>query len=46
VASRVVGPGQKVRIRKDFPQSALPEQLKDNNSLKMWRMINGEMTKE
>ncbi|HAQ21194.1 MAG TPA: aldehyde dehydrogenase (NADP(+)) [Prolixibacteraceae bacterium] len=29
----------------DFPQSVLPEQLKDNNPLKIWRMINGEMKK-
>lgn len=29
----------------DFPQSVLPEQLKDNNPLNIWRMINGEMKK-
>ena len=30
----------------DFPQSVLPEQLKDNNPLKIWRMVNGTMTKD
>ncbi|MFY9152670.1 MAG: aldehyde dehydrogenase (NADP(+)) [Prolixibacteraceae bacterium] len=30
----------------DFPQSVLPEQLKDNNPLNIWRMVNGEMTKD
>ncbi|MBA4409871.1 MAG: aldehyde dehydrogenase (NADP(+)) [Bacteroidota bacterium] len=30
----------------DFPQSVLPEQLKDDNPLNIWRMINGEMTKK
>ena len=29
----------------DFPQAALPDQLKDENPLKIWRMINGEMGK-
>jgi alpha-ketoglutaric semialdehyde dehydrogenase len=29
----------------DFPQSVLPDQLKDDNPLKIWRMVNGEMTK-
>lgn len=29
----------------DFPQSVLPEQLTDKNPLKIWRMVNGEMTK-
>ncbi len=30
----------------DFPQAALPDQLKDGNPLKIWRMVNGEMGKE
>jgi NADP-dependent aldehyde dehydrogenase len=30
----------------DFPQSALPDPLKDNNPLKIWRMVNGQVTKE
>lgn len=30
----------------DFPQTVLPAQLKNENPLKIWRMINGEMTKE
>lgn len=29
----------------DFPQSVLPEPLRDDNHLKIWRMVNGEMTK-
>jgi NADP-dependent aldehyde dehydrogenase len=29
----------------DFPQAALPEPLKDANPLKIWRMVNGEMTR-
>jgi NADP-dependent aldehyde dehydrogenase len=30
----------------NFPQEQLPEELKDENSLNIWRMINGEFTKE
>ena len=30
----------------NFPQSALPEALKDDNPLQLWRMIDGEFTKE
>lgn len=30
----------------DFPQQALPEQLKDGNPLKIWRMVNGEIMKD
>lgn len=30
----------------DFPQSILPGQLQDNNPLKIWRKVNGEMTKD
>jgi 2,5-dioxopentanoate dehydrogenase len=30
----------------DFPQKVLPEQLRNDNPLKIWRMINGELTKE
>jgi alpha-ketoglutaric semialdehyde dehydrogenase len=29
-----------------FPQAVLPEELKNNNPLKIWRMIDGEMTRE
>jgi NADP-dependent aldehyde dehydrogenase len=29
----------------DFPDSILPEPLKDRNPLKIWRLINGELTK-
>lgn len=29
-----------------FPQSALPDALKDENPLKLWRLLDGEMTKE
>ena len=29
-----------------FPQSSLPEALKNENPLHLWRMIDGEMTKE
>jgi len=28
-----------------FPQTALPEELKDSNPLGIWRMIDGEMTR-
>ncbi|MDN5210432.1 aldehyde dehydrogenase (NADP(+)) [Fulvivirgaceae bacterium BMA12] len=30
----------------DFPQSLLPEELKDGNELEIWRMVNGQMTKD
>lgn len=29
----------------DFPQTSLPDALKDGNPLKIWRLVNGEMTK-
>jgi len=29
-----------------FPQSALPDALKDENPLQIWRMIDGEITKD
>ena len=29
-----------------FPDAALPEELKNGNPLGMWRMVNGEMTRE
>ena len=29
----------------DFPQSSLPLPLKDDNPLKIWRLVNGEWTK-
>lgn len=30
----------------DFPDPALPEELKDSNPLGIWRMVNGSMTRE
>jgi NADP-dependent aldehyde dehydrogenase len=30
----------------DFPQTALPEELKDENPLGIWRMINGAFTRD
>ena len=30
----------------DFPQSALPEELRDDNPRKIWRLVDGEMTKD
>lgn len=30
----------------DFPQSALPEELQNENPLHIWRMINGQLTRE
>ena len=30
----------------NFPQSALPEALKSDNPLQIWRMLDGEITKE
>jgi alpha-ketoglutaric semialdehyde dehydrogenase len=30
----------------DFPQDALPAELKDNNPLNIWRMVNGKLSKE
>jgi alpha-ketoglutaric semialdehyde dehydrogenase len=29
-----------------FPDAVLPDELKDSNSLGIWRMVDGEMTKE
>jgi len=29
-----------------FPDEALPEELKDDNPLGVWRMVDGEMTRE
>jgi NADP-dependent aldehyde dehydrogenase len=29
-----------------FPDSALPPELKESNPLKIWRMVDGELTKE
>lgn len=29
-----------------FPQTALPNELKDENPLRIWRMVDGELTKE
>ena len=29
-----------------FPDAALPPELKENNPLKIWRMVDGELTKE
>ncbi len=30
----------------DFPQAALPDVLKDKNPLGIWRMVNGEMSRD
>jgi 2,5-dioxopentanoate dehydrogenase len=30
----------------DFPDSALPEELKDSNPLGIWRMVDGSMTRD
>jgi len=30
----------------DFPQALLPDELKDENPLAMWRMINGTLTRD
>jgi alpha-ketoglutaric semialdehyde dehydrogenase len=30
----------------DFPQSALPEALKDGNPLGIWRLVNGTLTRD
>jgi hypothetical protein len=30
----------------DFPQVALPDELKDANPLGIWRMVDGEFTRE
>ncbi|NQU84178.1 MAG: aldehyde dehydrogenase (NADP(+)) [Mariniphaga sp.] len=30
----------------DFPQSVLPDSLKDSNPLSIWRMVNGEIRKK
>jgi NADP-dependent aldehyde dehydrogenase len=30
----------------NFPQAALPPDLKDNNSRKIWRLLDGKMTQD
>jgi NADP-dependent aldehyde dehydrogenase len=30
----------------DFPENFLPQELKNNNPLNIWRMVNGNLTKE
>jgi NADP-dependent aldehyde dehydrogenase len=30
----------------DFPQAALPPELKDENPMKIWRLVDGQMTKD
>ncbi len=30
----------------DFPQAALPEELQNENPLHIWRMVNGQLTRE
>jgi 2,5-dioxopentanoate dehydrogenase len=30
----------------DFPQSLLPDQIKNDNPLNIWRLVNGELSKE
>jgi len=30
----------------DFPQAALPDELKDENPMGIWRMVNGAMTQD
>jgi 2,5-dioxopentanoate dehydrogenase len=30
----------------DFPQAALPDELKDENPLGIWRLVNGEFTRD
>jgi alpha-ketoglutaric semialdehyde dehydrogenase len=30
----------------DFPQSALPPELGDGNPSKIWRLVEGQMTRE
>ena len=30
----------------DFPQAALPDELKDENPLGVWRLVNGQFTRE
>ncbi len=30
----------------DFPQTVLPDELKNNNPLNIWRMVNGEMARD
>ena len=29
-----------------FPQAALPDELRDGNPLQIWRMLDGEMTRQ
>jgi len=30
----------------DFPQAALPDELKDENPLGIWRLVNGAFTRD
>jgi NADP-dependent aldehyde dehydrogenase len=30
----------------DFPSSALPDELKNENPLGIWRMVDGQLTRE
>jgi len=30
----------------DFPQAALPDELKDGNPLGIWRLVNGGFTRD
>ena len=30
----------------DFPQSALPPELRDDNPRKIWRLVDGQMTRD
>ena len=30
----------------DWPDATLPDELKDDNPLKIWRMVDGQMTKD
>jgi NADP-dependent aldehyde dehydrogenase len=30
----------------DFPQAALPEELKNQNALGIWRLVDGEFTRD
>jgi NADP-dependent aldehyde dehydrogenase len=30
----------------DFPQAALPDELKDGNPLGIWRLVNGAFTRD
>jgi NADP-dependent aldehyde dehydrogenase len=39
---RFVRPG----CYQDFPQAALPDELKDENPLGIWRLVNGAFTRD